>query len=129
MGAAGVRTLAEAPRFTINIAVGDSLLHGPPPGQQVFGDIEKSNPATRHIYATEDSETIHQLLSGGYHAVVANPPYITPKDPAASAAYRRRYRDTCHMKYALSAPFMEVFWAISSRRWQSAGWLCRTDHC
>ena len=33
--AAGIRTLAEAPRFTVNIAVGDALLHGPPPGQQI----------------------------------------------------------------------------------------------
>lgn len=47
------------------------------------------------------------MLSGGYHAVVANPPYITPKDPAANAAYRRRYATTCHMKYLLSSPFME----------------------
>ena len=106
MGAAGVRTLAEAPRFTVNIAVGDALLHGPAPGQQTFLDIEKSDPATRHLYATEDAETIHQMLSAGYHAVVANPPYITPKDPAANAAYRRRYK-TCHRQYALSVPFME----------------------
>jgi hypothetical protein len=114
MGAAGIRTLAEAPRFTINIAVGDALLHGPAPGQQTFLDIEKSDPATRHLYATEDAETIHGMLSGGYHAVVANPPYITPKDPAANAAYRRRYK-TCHRQYALSVPFMERLFDLAVR--------------
>ena len=112
--AAGIRTLAEAPRFTINIAVGDALLHGPPPGQQMLADVESSDPATRHVFATEDPETIHQLLSGGYHAVVANPPYITPKDPAANAAYRRRY-DTCHRQYALSVPFMERLFDLAMR--------------
>ncbi len=110
--AAGIPTLAEAPNFTINIAVGDSLLHGPPPGQQVFTEVEAGDPATRHLFATEDAETIHQMLSGGYHAVVANPPYITPKDPAANAAYRRRYA-TCHGKYALSVPFMERLFGLA----------------
>lgn len=112
--AAGIRTLAEAPRFTINIAVGDSLLHGPPPGQQVLTDVEATDPATRHLFVTEDAETIHQMLSGGYHAVVANPPYITPKDPAANAVYRRRY-DTCHRQYALSVPFMERLFDLAAR--------------
>lgn len=112
--AASIRTLAEAPRFTINIAVGDALLHGPPPGQQVLADVESSDPATRHLFATEDAETIHQFLSGGYHAVVANPPYITPKDPAANAAYRRRY-PTCHRQYSLAVPFMERVFDLAVR--------------
>jgi hypothetical protein len=110
----GIRTLVEAPRFPINIAVGDSLLHGPPPGQQTFREVETADPATRHLYATEDAETIHQFLSGGYHAVVANPPYITPKDPAANAAYRRRY-NTTHGQYHLSAPFTERLFDLAVR--------------
>ncbi|MDQ3641215.1 MAG: BREX-2 system adenine-specific DNA-methyltransferase PglX, partial [Actinomycetota bacterium] len=87
-------------------AVGDSLLHGPPPGQQVLTDVEAADPATRHLFAIEDAETIHQMLSGRYHAVVANPPYITPRDSAARDAYRRRF-STCHGKYALSVPFIQ----------------------
>lgn len=43
--AAGIHALAEAPRFTINIAVGDALLHGPPPGQQTLAEVEASDPA------------------------------------------------------------------------------------
>jgi hypothetical protein len=110
----GIRTLAEAPSFTINIAVGDALLHGPPPGQQVLTGVEASDPATRHLFATEDADTIHQMLSGGYHAVVANPPYITPKDPAANDAYRRRY-STCHRQYALTVPFMQRLFDLAVR--------------
>jgi hypothetical protein len=113
--AAGVRTLAEAPNFTINIAVGDSLLHGPPPGQQAFSEIDEADPATRHLYATEDRQIIHRMLEARYHAVVANPPYITPKDPAANAAYRRRYKRSCHMKYAMAVPFMERLFDLAVR--------------
>ena len=45
---------------------------------------------------------------------MANPPYITPKDPAANAAYRRRF-STCHHKYALSVPFMERIFDLAIR--------------
>lgn len=114
--AADIRTLAEAPRFTINVAIGDSLLHGPGPGQQVLDAIEyEADPAARHVFATEDVETIHRFLSGGYHAVVANPPYITPKDAAANAAYRRRYSKTCHRQYALTVPFMVRLFDLAVR--------------
>lgn len=112
--ASGIPTLAEAPAFTLNIAVGDSLLHGPAPGQQVFELIEQADPASRHLFATEDGEVVGKMLEGGYHAVVANPPYITPKDPAANAAYRRRY-STCHRQYALSVPFMERLFDLAVR--------------
>jgi hypothetical protein len=112
--AAGVRTLAEAPRFTINVAVGDSLLHGPAPRQQSFRLVDEEDPATRHLFATEDAETIDRFLSQRYHAVVANPPYITPKDPAANDAYRRRYA-TCHRQYSLSVPFMERLFDLAER--------------
>ena len=46
------------------------------------------------------------LRPKSYHAVVANPPYITPKDRALNQAYRDRY-STCHMKYSLAVPFLE----------------------
>src|SRR5690606_3496717 len=50
----------------------------------------------------------------GYHAVVANPPYITPKDPAANQAYRNRY-STCHRQYSLAVPFMERLFDLAVR--------------
>ena len=60
-----------------------------------------------HVYQPEDPEALDRLLRPGrYHAVVANPPYITPKDAALNEAYRERY-STCHMKYSLAVPFLE----------------------
>ena len=60
-----------------------------------------------HVYQPEDRNALERLLRPKtYHAVVANPPYITPKDRALNQAYRDRY-STCHMKYSLAVPFLE----------------------
>ena len=116
LGFAGVKTLAEAPNFTINVAVGDSLLHGPPPGrlQGVLESAERQALATAHLYLTEDAETVNDILGRDYHAVVANPPYITAKDKAANIAYRQRY-GTCAGKYSLAVPFMERLFDLARR--------------
>lgn len=109
MQACGIRRLADAPGFRLNLACGDSLLHAPlKSGQQVF-DFERSNADVDcdHAYQSEDLPTLKRLLRGGqYHAVVANPPYITPKDRGLNERYRKRYT-TCIMKYSLAVPFIE----------------------
>ena len=118
---AQIRSLAEAPVFTIHVAVGDSLLHGPPPGQLVGirHAAERQAEQTRHLYETEDAVTVRDILAQKYHAVVANPPYITPKDPAANRAYRERY-GTCRGKYSLAVPFMELLFDLAHRGLPSA---------
>jgi hypothetical protein len=65
-------------------------------------------PGIGHHYQPEDAEELERLLRPGtYHAVVANPPYITPKDRGLNEKYRERYSRVCHMKYSLSVPFMQ----------------------
>jgi len=98
-----VRRLSDALGFDIDLACGDSLLHGNPGGDQVT----MGWAPTDHVYQQEDRDALARLLRPkSYHAVVANPPYITPKDRALNQAYRDRYR-TCHMKYSLAVPFLE----------------------
>lgn len=101
----GVTRLAEAPAFRFNLACGDSLLHGAPAGeQQGLGDLHE----LAYVYKSEDLGELRRILTPGrYHAVVANPPYITAKDPVLNAAYRERYPQVCHMKYSLAAPFLQ----------------------
>ena len=53
-------------------------------------------------------ETEPLLQRGRYHVVLANPPYITVKDPDTRAAVRARYRQTCHGRYSLALPFTEL---------------------
>jgi hypothetical protein len=109
MQACDIRRLADAPAFQLNLACGDSLLHAPlRSGQHVFDwELTSSDQECDHAYLSEDLPALKRMLrSGIYHAVVANPPYITPKDRQLNERYRRRFV-TCHMKYSLAVPFME----------------------
>lgn len=99
-----ITKLSDAPEFQFHLACGDSLYHGRQ--RQKMLDDDWTDEA--HYFKTEDVEELRRILKERtYHAVVANPPYITPKDRAANQAYRKLYPNTCHMKYALSVPFME----------------------
>lgn len=49
----------------------------------------------------------HPLLTpGSYHAVVANPPYITARNPRQREAIRAAYRQVCVSHFTLAMPFM-----------------------
>lgn len=106
----GVTRLKDAPNFQLNLACGDSLLHGSANGQQqVLGFHELA-----HHYQSEDIEALRRILKPEkYHAVVANPPYIGPSDKAANQAYRQRYR-SCYRQYSLSVPFTERLFSLAS---------------
>lgn len=104
--ASDIPRLKEAPAFKIQIAVGDSLLHGVRFGRLELGDDGAMARLRAHRYASEDNGALSQILSKPYHAVVANPPYITPKDSAENAAYRVLY-SSCHRVYGLVVPFVE----------------------
>src|SRR3954454_6032918 len=67
--ACGVTSLANAPEFRLNLACGDSLLHGGLKPRQ----SELPFPGIGHRYQPEDAEELERLLRPGtYHAVVAN---------------------------------------------------------
>jgi len=87
--AAGVSRLRHAPDLRMNLATGDSLLHGRHFFQgELGGAAEGLGRTIRHQYAAEDTAELNRVLSRHYHAVVGNPPYIPPKDAAMRAAYR-----------------------------------------
>jgi hypothetical protein len=112
--AGGDNRLADAPAYPINVAVGDSLLHGDPPGRLAGTINDEAAAAAAHGYATEDVEQVRDLLSRSWHVVVGNPPYITVKDPALNALYRSRYK-SCHRQYSLGVPFTERFFQLARR--------------
>ncbi len=110
-----IKRLADTPDFPLNIAVGDSLLHGRgAPGRQ--GELFGS--ANVHMYQNEDVgdyiKSTDILGANSYHVVVGNPPYITVKDSAENQAYRDRYT-TCAGTYALSVPFAERLFNLARR--------------
>ena len=113
MIACQVTRLPECPDFRLNLATGDSLLHGPEPGQ--FAGFGHYRAGIGHVYQAEDALELARIFGQGYHVVVGNPPYINVADSALRNAYRDRYR-SCHGKYALTVPFMERFFELAHPR-------------
>ncbi len=118
-----VKRLKDAPDFRVNLAVGDSLLHGARFDSQGHPYVierqdkfESGDEAFKdelaHYFEVENPKELHRILGQRYHAVVGNPPYITAKDPALNQLYRKRY-DSCHRQYTLSVPFMERFFDLA----------------
>ncbi|HXL93266.1 MAG TPA: BREX-2 system adenine-specific DNA-methyltransferase PglX [Streptosporangiaceae bacterium] len=118
MKAGDVKQLSAQVDFPVNVAVGDSLLHGyKTAGQQrSFDQIEEET----HVftYRTEDIndyvKSVDMLAFGTYHVVFANPPYITVKDKAEGDAYRGLYA-SCYREYSLSVPFAERIFKLAIR--------------
>lgn len=127
MQAGEVKKLSDAPDFTLNIAVGDSLIHGRggpdlDQGRFEFSDTgELLDPEPVFTYATEDVsdyvKTVDLLGVGSYHVVVGNPPYIQVRDKTENQNYR--YYKSCSGTYALSVPFAERFFQLAIRAGQN----------
>ncbi|MHC0429480.1 BREX-2 system adenine-specific DNA-methyltransferase PglX [Streptomyces sp. O3] len=123
MRAAGARRLADAPPFPINVAVGDSLLHGRDAAgiqtdlDTLFAEsVVGRDEGETYAYATEDvweyAKRVDLLGRGSYHVVVGNPPYITVKDKQENENYRAAY-DACAGTYALSVPFAQRMFELA----------------
>ncbi|MEU4450202.1 BREX-2 system adenine-specific DNA-methyltransferase PglX [Nocardioides sp. NPDC023903] len=116
--ATGERSLVALPEVAYHLAIGDSLL-GERGMTQTEINIDGGEDEPEFLYDTEDLTDYHGILEQGqYHVVVGNPPYITVKDKALNARYREHYK-TAAGKYALSAPFAELFFRLAIRGEQS----------
>lgn len=116
--AAGEKSLVGLEGWGFHLAIGDSLLGEQGATKALFGE-------DAYTYSTEDlGEYTDILKPGRYHVVVGNPPYITVKDKVLNQAYREAYK-TASGKYALSVPFMELFFrlAIKGGAGQGAGYV------
>jgi hypothetical protein len=119
--ASGLSSLEAAPAFTFHLAVGDSLIHGPDP--DVLPGMGDRTAYMSFTYATEDGPLLLVMLEEGrYDVVVGNPPYITVKDSALNQIYRSKYANVCKGTYALTVPFMALFFALA-KRGDQAGWI------
>ncbi len=115
-----IPTIETPVDFTLNLAAGDSLLWGA--RQQTFDDLW-SLGSDRMAYATEDAAALTHILQREHDVVVGNPPYITVKDKVLNQTYRGLY-PTCHRKYALTVPFMELFFSLAKTTVQGKpGWV------
>jgi len=114
----------EAPAFHVNVAAGDSLLHGRRFDQLDLGsgaDQLAGRAGIGHAFLAEDLDALNRILGQKYHAVVGNPPYITVKDKAVNQLYRGRYQKTCHRQYSLVVPFTERFFQLAVKNFHHEG--------
>jgi hypothetical protein len=113
-------SLAGVPALGFHLAIGDALLGefgGAPQSLDLFNEGKQET----YLYDAEDLKEYSGILQPGqYHVVVGNPPYITVKDKALNTLYRRAYKTT-HRQYALSVPFMELFFRLAIRGIQGSG--------
>lgn len=117
-------SLEDAPAFQVNLAAGDSLLHGGHQFSMQFDGLDADSAVSGFAYDTEDLATLRKILEPGrYDVVVGNPPYIQPPDRKLNLAYRELYT-TCSGKYSLTVPFMERFFQLAKRHVgdKPAGW-------
>lgn len=122
MRAAGAERLADVRPFPINVAVGDSLLHGRDAAgiqtdlDTLFAEAVVGREEGAYAYTTEDvweyAKKVDLLGRGSYHVVVGNPPYITVKDKQENENYRAAY-DACAGNYALSVPFAQRMFELA----------------
>lgn len=120
--AIGARSLVEAPDFAYRLAVGDALLGTHEAQLEIALGMDEDDQAFE--YDSEDLSDYQGILKPGqYHVVVGNPPYITVKDKVLNQTYREQYT-MCSGKYALSVPFMELFFKLllKSDSGQAAGY-------
>lgn len=124
--ASAITRLEVAPAFDYHLAVGDSLWFGAVQQTLDYGaDHDDESALVGFAYSFEDRVLLRKLLQPGrYDAVVGNPPYITVKDKALNAAYRSLY-STCKGTYAMTVPFMELFFKLAVRGsdGRRAGWV------
>ena len=115
MKAGGARQFTDVPDLRLIVATGDSLLHGR--SAPSADDTSLSGLAEPHHQRHEDIGEFADadlLGAGSYHAVVGNPPYLTPKDKAESETYRAAY-PACAGTFALTVPFITRFFGLAIR--------------
>ncbi|WP_231995493.1 BREX-2 system adenine-specific DNA-methyltransferase PglX [Mycobacterium sp. 1274756.6] len=119
--AAGDTSIEQRIGYKPHLAAGDSLLWGAP--QQLLPEDLLAGPRVR-AHRTEDATVLTAILQREHDVVVGNPPYITVKDAALNATYRTLY-SSCHRQYALTVPFMELFYRLAhpADGERPAGWV------
>lgn len=120
--AAGDTSIEQRIAYNPHLAAGDSLIWGA--NQQLLPqDLLAAEPTVR-ADTTEDANALTSILQREHDVVAGNPPYINANDAAQNATYRELYK-TPHRQYALTVPFMELFFRLAwpAGHDRPAGWV------
>lgn len=111
---AGVKTLAEAARQRWRPVVGCTDSLRTPERQGSFAAVDEAIGYRTRWEDVDDFADEKLLSSATYHVVVANPPYITVKDPEQNEYYRKRW-SACHRQFQLTVPFAQRIFDLARR--------------
>ncbi|MDC0721696.1 BREX-2 system adenine-specific DNA-methyltransferase PglX [Nannocystis bainbridge] len=123
---AGVTALADAAKFHPHVYWADGLEQverdESKPSEQ-FGLFEsaKSAEKPRPTFTRADVRAaLRPVLTAKFHAVVANPPYITERDPASKAYHREKIGKaqryvSAYREYSLGSPFTERSFQLAEK--------------
>ena len=111
---AGVNTLAEAARQRWRPVVGCTDSLRTPERQGSFAAVDEAIGYRTRWEDVDDFADEKLLSSATYHVVVANPPYITVKDPEQNEYYRKRW-SACHRQFQLTVPFAQRIFDLARR--------------
>jgi hypothetical protein len=122
---AGVTTLAAAAQFHPHVYWADGL-EQVERGQDTRGqqldllDPTRDEAPRASLTRPEVRRALREVLEPRFHAVVANPPYITEKDEARKAYHREKVGKTpryvsAYRQYSLGAPFTERCFQLAVR--------------
>jgi hypothetical protein len=115
-----IRARTEVTQFerlaslALNLHVMDSLI----PWERGMSNQGELFPSSDRlsVYATPIERAKNAaFLIHPFHVVVGNPPFITPKDPQKRSDYKIFWPNSCHMNYALAAPFVERFFCLGEK--------------
>ncbi|MEQ1564032.1 MAG: BREX-2 system adenine-specific DNA-methyltransferase PglX [Myxococcota bacterium] len=115
---AGATTLEAAAAYHPRVYWADGLeqLEREPTQVEMFGGAEVRATLTR----PEVRRALRPVLEAGFEVVVANPPYITEKDPKRKEYHRekvgkRRRYVSAASKYSLASPFTERCFQLATK--------------
>ena len=112
--AAGVTTLAKAARQQWRPIIGCTDSLRTPERQQSIAAVDEAIGYRARWEDIDGFAPERLLASGSYHVVVANPPYITVKDPEQNEYYRKRW-SACHRQFQLTIPFAQRIFDLARR--------------
>jgi hypothetical protein len=112
--AAGVTTLAQTARQRWRPIIGCTDSLRTPEQQQSIAAVDEAVGYRARWEDIDGFRPERLLASGSYHVVVANPPYITVKDPEQNEYYRKRW-SACHRQFQLTVPFAQRIFDLARR--------------
>ncbi|MBN2195249.1 MAG: BREX-2 system adenine-specific DNA-methyltransferase PglX [Polyangiaceae bacterium] len=106
----GVKELERLAALKLNLRAMDSLVPWERAARQ--GELFPAKDRLDAYATPKERQENAAFLGRAFHAVVGNPPYITPKDVRKRDDYRVFWPDSAAGRYALSAPFVERLFVL-----------------